>query len=249
MFFTLKADVYAQKSLQNWYFVFQVVFVILATAVGTDINEFTKMLGEEPFKAFGVLADSMPLATHFYMNFLVLQWVTHFMNIMRYVSLSKYLLFRRIYGEDLGIQKAEPEDQDYYGMGSRYSRFTINLCIGIVFGTLSPPVNFLAFMNFLCSRVVYGYLIPFAETKKADTGGAFFVSSLKHVFTGTIIYCFLMIGVLFRRADSWFPIIIAAPTIVYVIVFMNRFESKFSWEYLPYTELMKPLKAEEFSSG
>jgi hypothetical protein len=245
-FFTLKADVYAQKALQNWYFVFQVVFVIMATAVGTNINKFMLMLASEPFEAFGELADSMPMATHFYMNFLVLQWVTHFMNLMRYVQLSKYLMFRKVFGSDEdGKAMAEPEDQDYYGMGSRSARFTINLCIGVVFGTLSPPINFLCFVNFFICRIVYGYLIPFAETKKADLGGAFFVDCLRHLFTGNIIYCFLMVGVLYRRADTWLPVIIAAPSIFYVIWSMKRFDRKYSWEHLPYTVLAEDDKAKD----
>jgi hypothetical protein len=240
--FVLKAEVYAQKGLQNWYFIFQVVFVILATAVGTNVNSFLKTIGESPFEAFGLLADSMPLATHFYMNFLVLQWVTHFMNITRYIQLGKYFGFRKIFGtDDKGLQEAksmaEPEDQDYYGMGSRSARFTINLCIGVIFGTLSPPINLLTGVNFLCCRLVYGYLIPFAETRKPDLGGAFFVSQLKHVFTGNIIYCILMIGVLMRRAETWFPVVVAAPSLWYVIWSMNRFDKAFSWENLPFSEL------------
>jgi len=64
-FFILKADIFAQKALQNWYFAFQVVFVIMATAVGTNINGFMAMLVTAPIESFGVLADSMPQATHF----------------------------------------------------------------------------------------------------------------------------------------------------------------------------------------
>jgi len=119
-------------------------------------------------------------------------------------------------------------------MGSRSARFAINLCIGIVYGTLSPPINLLCWVNFWVCRIVYGYLCPFAETKKADLGGAFFHSQLKHLFTGNIIYCVLMIGVLARRGADWGPCAVAAPTLGYVIWSMNRFEKKFSWEYLSF---------------
>merc|ERR1719163_1884015 len=153
---------------------------------------------------------------------------------MRHVILGKYLAFSKLVGEDEAKKMAEPEDQDYYGMGSRSARFTINLCIGIVYGTLCPPMNLLCWINFYICRAVYGYLCPFAETRKADLGGAFFHSSLKHLFTGNIIYCVLMIGVLGRRAETWGPVIVAAPSLFYVIWSMNRFDKKFSWEYLSY---------------
>jgi hypothetical protein len=238
VFFTLKADAWSQAMLQNYYFWFQVVFVIMATAVGQDVKGFTDTLATDPFAIFGVMADTMPYATHFFMNFQVLQWVTHVMNILRYVTLAKYKALSQLFPEDKAKELAEPEDQDYYGIGSRSARWTIQMCIGIVFGTLSPPVSVLTFLNFAVVRVVYGYLIPFAETKKPDLGGVFWVSQLKHLFVGNIIYCILMIGVLAKRAANLGPMIIAAPSLGYVIWSMQRFKTQFNWEKLPFEELM-----------
>merc|ERR1719183_3522235 len=112
----------------------------------------------------------MPYATHFYMNFMVLQWVTHVQNILRLSQFVKFKIFSRIYDEEQARQMAEPEDQDYYGMGSRSARFTINLSIGIVYGTLSPPICLLTFVNFAVCRLSYGYLFPYAESRKFDLG-------------------------------------------------------------------------------
>merc|ERR1719265_1329109 len=103
---------------------------------------------------------------------------------MRYVPLGKWMMAKQLYSEEEARQMSEPEDQDYYGLGSRTARFTINLCIGIVFGTLSPPINLLTWINFAVCRLVYGYLVNFAETKKPDLGGKFWVHSLYHVFVG-----------------------------------------------------------------
>merc|ERR1719158_786400 len=215
-FFNLKAEAYAQHKLQVFYFWFQVVFVLLVTAIGSSVVEFTTALFTDPFAIFGLLGESLPLATHFYMNFLVLQWVTHVMIFMRYVPLSKWFGFGVLFEPEEARRMSEPEDQDYYGLGSRSARFTINLVIGIVYGTLSPTVALLAAMNFFCCRVFYGYLIPFAETKKPDLGGVFWVTKLEHCFIGNCIYCILMTGVLFGRAPTAIPGIAVSPTIFYV---------------------------------
>jgi hypothetical protein len=234
-FFILKADAWSQTRLQKWYFWFQIVFVILITAIGESVVEFTTTIFTDPLAVFGMLAETMPHATHFYMNFLVLQWTTHAMNLLRYVPLSKFLGFRNIFDvEEDARAKAEPEDQDYYGLGSRSARFTINMVIGIVYSTLSPTVALLAAMNFFCCRVFYGYLIPFAETKKPDLGGVFWVTKLEHCFIGNCIYCVLMTGVLFGRAPTSTPGIMVAPTIFYVIWSLGRFKEAFSWENLPF---------------
>jgi len=237
-FFTLKAAAWAQHHLQTYYFWFQLVFVILATAVGQNVAGFTEALVADPLTVFDNIARTMPFATHFYMNYLVLQMTTHTMNILRYINLTKYLGFRSVYDDNVAASMAEPEDQDYYGIGSRSARWTINMVIGIVFGTLCPPMYFLTFANFAVCRLIYGYLFAFAETKKADLGGVFWVTQLRHLFVGNILYVILMTSVLFQRASTIGPAVIAAPSLIYVIWSMLRFDGAFSWEKLPFQELM-----------
>jgi hypothetical protein len=238
-FFTLRADAWAQHKLQVWYYWFQIVFVILATAVGQNVRGFTKTIIEKPFSIFSMMAETMPYATHFYMNFLVLQWATHAMGSMRYVPLFKFLSFKGLFGEQDAKDMAEPEDQDYYGMGGRSARWTIAMTVGIVYGTLSPPINLLCFINFAICRTVYGYLFIFAERKKADLGGVFWVKQLEHMLIACIIYTILMTGVLLNRSDSWWPGIISAAALVYSIGAQNQFSAAFAWEKIPYEDMMK----------
>jgi hypothetical protein len=235
-FFTLKADVWAQSQLQTWYFIFQVVFVLCVTAISTNIQGVMTALVKDPFSVVSIMANSMPAATHFYMNYVVLQWGTHALNLVRYVMLGKFLIAQRLYEDEKAREMSEPEDQDYYGIGSRSARFTINMCIGIIYGTLSPPIPVLTYINFWLCRVIYGYLMPFAENKKEDLGGAFYVNSLHHLFVGNIIYVVLMSGVLYFRADSVVPAAIAASTMGLISFSMKKFRHKYVWEKLPLHE-------------
>lgn len=238
--FTLKDETWAQHMLQNWYFVFQVVFVILITAIGGSATELLRTLVDNPWGIVDLLGNTLPFATHFYMNFLVLQWAAHALNLCRATQLAKWILFRSMYDDETARVMAEPEDQDYYGIGSRSSRMTINLCIGIIFSTLCPPIALLAFIDFLICRIVYGYLIPFAESRKPDLGGVFWAHQLMHVFLGSFIYCIVMTGVLLGRATTSGPGIIAACSMPYVIWSMRKFETAFAWEKLPFKELVEP---------
>merc|ERR1719191_1542724 len=104
------------------------------------------------------------------------------MNLTRYVQIIKYRIFSTMYETEDALKMAEPEDQDYYGMGSRSARFTINMLIAIIFGTLCPWMSLLTGINFFLCRVYYGYLMGFAENKKADLGGAFWVQKLRNLF-------------------------------------------------------------------
>jgi len=250
-FFMLPDSTYTQQMLQNWYFVFQVVFVILVTAIGPSLQEFMKAIAEKPFDVFLIFGESMPHATHFYMNFIVLQWVAHFTNLTRNVNLFKYIFFKKVCKYDGAKAKelSEPEDQDYYGIGSRSARFTINLCIGIIYGTLSPPITVLTFVNFAICRLVYGYLVCFAESKKPDLGGVFFVHQLKHVFWGNAIYCITMTGVLLGRSDSTAPGLIAGASLPYVFWSYHRFNTKFEWERLPLHQAVEEKKPQGQEQG
>merc|ERR1719263_2750058 len=163
------------------------------------------------------------------------------MNLLRYVPLTKYMGFRNIYDTDEEARKlSEPEDQDYYGLGSRSARFAINMCIGIIYSTLSPTIALLAAANFASCRIVYGYIINFAETKKPDLGGVFWCRMLNHVFIGNVIYCILMTGVLFGRAPTIIPGLIVTPTIFYVVWSLEKFNHAFSWERLPFERVAEP---------
>lgn len=236
--YTLRSSSRAQEMLLRWYFWFQVIFVLLVTAVGNDFLDFCKEVAQTPLSFPHLLADQLPKATHFYMNWVVVQWSTHALNLLRYINLSKFLGFRTIYTEEEAKKKAEPEDQDYYGFGSRSARWCINLLVGIVFGTLNPTIPLLEAINFLISRVIYGYLIVAAETKKADLGGNFWVMNLRHVLAGTILYCILMTGVFLDRAPTMVPAAVSITCLIFIVRCYFHFNNHFRWEALPFVEMM-----------
>lgn len=237
-FLSLKADAWAQQKLQVWYFWFQVFFVILVTAVGNDITLFMKHVAESPLSVVTMLADQLPLSTHFYANYVVLQLSAHSMSLLRYVQLGKYLTFKNLWTEAEAREMAEPEDQDYYGMGSRFARMAIVMLISIIYGTLSPIITLLGCVHFALCRLIYGYLIVYSESRKPDLGGAFWSSALKHVWFGLLIYCALMTGVLLRRAPNVVPAVAAGCSMAYTAWSFMTYLDAFQWEKLAFSELV-----------
>merc|ERR1719265_1988840 len=154
-FFKLTAEAFLQNRIQVWYFYFNVVFVMLVTAVGPCLTETLKSLVESPTLIFNLLATTMPYATHFYLNFIPLQWVSHAQNMLRMVQLFKFFSARAIYDEAIAKEKAEPEDQDYYGIGSRSARHSFIFALVLVYCQLTPLIIPLGFVNFLVCRLVY----------------------------------------------------------------------------------------------
>jgi len=237
LFLTLKADSFAQHKLQIWYFFFLVFFVILVTTIGSNLVQLFAKIARRPETAMWLMARNMPQATHFYMDFLMLQWAEQGIHFMRHVQLGKFLLWRFFHEEPAAKEMSEPEDQDYYGIGSRSARFTMTLLVGIIFSTLSPLIAIFCLVLFCLCRLFYGYLIVFAETKKPDLGGVFFFTMLQHLLMGTGVYVLLMLGVLLARAKTKAPFLIALPALFYLIYSYKRLSEMFVWNELPYKEV------------
>merc|ERR1719356_2267576 len=236
-FFCIKSGNSLQHKIQEWYFYFQVIFVLLVTAIGSSLLDTLEELAEDPTSIVYLLASTLPLASHFYLNYLPLQWVTHAQNMLRTANLFKFKAFSVLFGEAVAVKKAEPEDQDYYGLGSRSARFTFMLTLTLAFCSLSPLINILGFVNFWMCRKAYGYLCVFCETKKPDLGGNFYVSQLMHVQQGLYIYIVLMTGVLLERDLTMWPGMIAASGLIFQYVSYTRFVSTFRWQNLCFEDL------------
>lgn len=234
-FFVLKASGWKQLHLQTWYFWFLIFFVLLMAAIGPNLGQFMEKITTSPLSVFSLFASMLPVTTHFFMNFVLMQPVTHSMNLLRYVNLLKFLVFKQVCDEDRARELAEPEDQDYYGLGSRSARFTLVLVIGIVFGTICPLMNILVFFNMAFCRLVYGYLIPYAETRKNDLGGYHWASQLHHVQYGVLIYIVMMVGILWQRSESRGPAFVSAISFLWWYVSHRKFSRGLLWEKIALT--------------
>jgi len=231
--FPLRSMARVQHELQHWYFWFLVFLVLLAAAVGQSVFVFLETIARKPVSIFQILAESMPDAMTFYLNLMVLEWSADALHLLRLPELAKFLLWSRIFDEEKAKEMSEPEDQDFCGMGARSAQETIVLAIGIVFCTLSPLIGMLGCVAMALKRLVYGYLMVFAETKKQDLGGVFWVTKLHGVYVALIIYSMLMTGVLYFRSPWSGPSLLVAPSIIYVFYSMHNFEKGFQWERLP----------------
>jgi hypothetical protein len=236
--YTLKAERWAQLVLQEYYFWFLVLFVLLVTAIGTNLASSISKYAHSPFLAFKVLADKLPASTHFYLAYACLQPVTHGMNLSRYFYMAKFAIGKKFWNVRDSKAFAEPEDQDYYGMGSRSARFALVLSIGLIFGTICPLMYIPVLVNFLVCRMVYGYLIPYAENKKVDMGGAHWCMQLIHIHLMLLVYIIMMTGIGLHRAESKIPGFITAASFVWWFISYRKYRKNLHWETLPYMNLM-----------
>jgi hypothetical protein len=237
--FVSRAEVDLQHRLQVWYFYFLVIFVLLATAIGSSILTTGKELLRQPLSAPALLAKNMPASTHFYLKFIPLQMAAYVTAGMRNGQLVKYLVFKSIYGSETAKELAEPEDQNFLGMGSRGARVTLQLVTVITFCQLSPLISILGYMNFNVARMVHGWLFTEVENRKPDSGGMFWVTQLYETQQGLFLYVLLMSGVLAQRAGNPGPSILAAVSFVPLGWAYQSFKRRFRWQHLQAEDILE----------
>eukprot|EP00434_Breviolum_minutum_P014495 symbB.v1.2.012780.t2/scaffold859.1/size157342/5 len=235
-FFVLKSDSFAQHKLQFWFFLFQLIFVVLVTTLGKSILTRFPEIAQNPQDMLEIMADSLPNASHYYMTYLVLQWSRRAMEMLRYMPLSKFLLFRAIFSPEEAKEMAEPEDQDSFGFGARNVNLAVSVVLGLVFCSMSPIVTLLAMCDLILARMTYGYLTIFAETKKPDLGGVFWVTQIQFIQVAMALYCLFMVGVL-RQKSSSYAWVVAAPSLLIVLFSFWHIPRAYQWRKLPFQEV------------
>lgn len=228
--FVLKAQGYLQHKLQLWLFAFQVVFVLLLPAVGNSLIETLTSLFQDPFQVFNLLGTS-ELQTNFFLLYFPLQWSSVASDLTRYMVFTKFIFYRRLYGANRAKDLSEPESQDHSGLGARIARTTLVLVTTLVLCTISPLITIVGIIYFGISRIVYGWLFAFAEKRKPDLGGEFFVTALRQTLYCLFIYITVMTGILFQTTSSRIPALLALLSALFLLHSCYKFEHEFPWEH------------------
>jgi len=235
----MKCSGVRQYHLQSWYFWYLVVFVLLISIAGNGVTSTFQRILQSPMGMFADCGQMLPLTSHFFLSYALMQPVTHAMNLTRYINLMKFCVVKQVCSKSRARELSEPEDQDYYGIGSRSARFSIMLIIGIVFGTICPLMYVVVGVNFFVCRLVYGYLIPYAESRKNDSGGHHWAAQLRNVQHGVLIYIVMMVGTLMQRAESPYPAYVCSVSFVWWILSYRKFTRQFCWEKLAFTQTLE----------
>lgn len=245
-FFRLRAESELQQFVQEIFFRFQVAFAFLVVLVVAALVPVYPQVIDSPVSVMSLLASEMPRAAHFFLNFMAFQTACHTHGLLRLVPLTKFVAFRRIFEEETAKSLAEPEDQDYYGIGCRAAQMSSGLVICLVLGGFCPMLMPVGFASFVVCRLVYGYLIPFAETQKPDSGGRIWVTQLKQVHQSLVVYVVVTTFVLAVRDESMWPAVIAASCLIFQYFSFTQFDQCFKWETL---SMDKILEADINASG
>lgn len=241
-FYTLKAGAWAQFYLERWYFAFLFIFVLLVTTLGRGIIITAEQLVRHPTQFLSLVSSTLPTASHFYLNYMIVGWFTMALELTRFSVLLKFFFYKLFYsfGNIAAKQYAEPEDQAACGLGARMALAVLMSSIYLVFSICSPLIALCALVYFALGRMTYGYLLVHVELKKPDLGGEFWALAVQQVMAVLVIFVIMMIGVLTAHTESWSgPPVFAGASLLGVFWAWQRINA-LAWESLPLDEVVGP---------
>lgn len=236
--FPLKAGSWAQLRLQEWYYVFQVIFVVLAAAFSRSLIQTLAVIVDNPSQMLYRLESQLPTASNFYLSYAVLGWWGTMIYLLRPIALAKYSAFRTVTGKDDAVARAQDEHPAFFGTGVRMTKASTMTTVTLVFCMLSPLICFFSLVFFIISRAVYGYLLLRAEEKRPDLGGAYWVKALDQVFFGLFLFVVVMVGILSIRGPGQGPGILAATSLFPFFYLRRRFKDM-EWKTLPLEKVVE----------
>lgn len=243
-FFTVKAQSWAQLRLERWYVAFLLTFVVLFTIVGRSALIAIVSLAEGPADLFRLLAMSLPGVSHFYLNYLALDWFSTSIQLLRHGNIFNFWFYRFVRWMKPEVAKSfsEPENQAFFGMGARFGHGVLVATIAIVLCTCSPSIILIGWVTMFVGETVYAYLLMTVESKKADTGGRFWIDAMTQLFFCILLYTVLMIGILCRQQMP-IPIALSSCSLIVLYRAWERFQN-LSWEKLPLEAVAEKAKRE-----
>jgi len=234
--FHLNTGTRNQHYIQNGYFIFLVVFVLFVTALGNSLLGAIYDVVATHTSLIHRLAINLPMASHFYNTYLVVQTFSYALEWLRILPLLRFISWRKVCHEDHARELSE----DANDIGARSAVVSFHFILALVFSSISPLICIMALISFVFARAFYGYLIMFAEPAAPDVGGKFWYTQLRHVQRGIFIYIVLMSAVVAHRSSSWIPSVVSLSSLLYfwpMYIEFGRLNQH--WHNLPVEELVR----------
>lgn len=210
--------------VQKTYFAFQVVQVFLVTTLTSAASAaFTEIL-ENPIKAKDILAKNLPMASNFYLSYILIQCLAssgthlvHLFPLIRHHVLSRLSNLPRV--QYRTWHKLQPAR--YGGLFPVYANMGVIgtflrlpgppglvadvLCTALSYACIAPLILIFAAGGMAVVRLVWKYNLIFVFDSSMDSKGLFYPHALLHLTIGLYLAEVCLIG-LFALHLSFGPL-------------------------------------------
>ncbi|TVY44425.1 Uncharacterized protein LOCC1_G003270, partial [Lachnellula occidentalis] len=229
---------------QNAYFAFQVIQVFLVVTVASSASSLIKSISKDPGSTPSLLAERIPRASNFYINYFIVQGLTIASGTVSQVA--GFVIFSILYKYLAGTPRKMYQkwaNLSAISWGSSLPVFTNIAVIGLVYSCIAPLVLGFATIGMFLFYLAFRYNILFVTDSQIDTKGLIYPRALQQLLTGIYIAEVCLIG-LFGVNETPGPIVLMVAMLIFTALFHISLNS--ALDPLLYN-LPKSLEAEEES--
>lgn len=204
---------------QNAYFAFQVIQVFLITTMTSAASAVGLQIFEHPEEATSLLANNLPKASNFYINYFLVQGLTIGTSVMTQVV--GFFIFTLLYKFLTGTPRAmfvKWANLSAISWGSVLPVYTNIAVIMITYAAIAPLVLGFATISLGLFYLAWRYNILFVTDTRIDTRGLIYPRALKQLFSGIYISEICMIG-LFGASVAIGPLVLMIIFLIFTVLF------------------------------
>ncbi|KAI9852133.1 MAG: hypothetical protein M1838_001757 [Thelocarpon superellum] len=208
-----------ELSLQNSYFVFQVVQVFLVATLASAASAVGAQIAADPGSATTILATNLPKASNLYISYFILQGLSISSGaVLQIVGLILSKILGRLLDNTPRKVYKRWASLSGLGWGTIFPPFTLLLVIGIIYAIISPLILGFAAIGFYLIYLAFRYNLLFVFDANIDTKGQVYPTALMQLMTGVYLGEVCLIG-LFACAKAAGPLVLEIVFLIFTVLY------------------------------
>ncbi|CAG8540172.1 15380_t:CDS:2 [Funneliformis mosseae] len=223
-------------SLQGKYYFFLVVNVLLISTFANGIFTALPNLIEKPTQAIDILAVNLPLASTFFLTYVLLTISASAIEIFQIAPLISDIIFRKFLAKTPRKIWQLERAMLYKDWGTAFPPHTLIACIGLVYSTVQPLILPIVTLHFMIYYLVYRYQFLYVYEQPNQTGGLLFPKGVYQMFTGIYIFQLTLTGLMFLKGafvQGILCIILLMASVIVLVSMRKIFKHNPRAEFLP----------------
>ncbi|CAI2166614.1 17007_t:CDS:2 [Funneliformis geosporum] len=223
-------------SLQSKYYFFLVVNVLLISTFANGIFTALPNLIENPTQAIDILAVNLPLASTFFLTYVLLTISSSALEIFQIAPLISDIIFRKLLAKTPRKIWQLERTMLFKDWGTAFPPHILIACIGFVYSTVQPLILPIVTLHFMVHYLVYRYQFLYVYEQPTQTGGLLFPKGVYQMFTGIYIFQLTLTGLMFLKGavvQGILCIILLITSLIVLVAMRKIFKHNPKAEFLP----------------
>ncbi|OJJ50831.1 hypothetical protein ASPZODRAFT_11678 [Penicilliopsis zonata CBS 506.65] len=184
-----------ELTVQNWYFAFEVVQVFLVVTIASSASSVVTKIIQDPTSAANLLANNIPLASNFYISYIVLQGLSFAAGALLQISgLIVGMILSKLFDSTPRKMYNRWSNLSGLGWGTIVPAISLLLVIAITYSCIAPLVLGFATVGLYLFYFAYRYNLLYVSNATIDTQGKIYARALQHTLVGCYLLMVCLIG-------------------------------------------------------